>query len=219
MNIFTTLLPGRVVGRRLFSSCHFPYSDLYSRRVPSAIFSTFPQPASFNTPFIRSYSRIPGTDPKKNENSFISEKDTIKTSTLTPESLMDKEPYYPITLPPSFMTEILERVLDVSICHPPLPFVKSGDNRIRFFDPAIIECLSPLLGRMTCCPGQDINDSNAFSSGGTIELMDNVVATYSILGEWDLSDMQAYADHSDYLPYLYEELLGKSFFHTLTYHR
>lgn len=135
MNIFTTLLPGRVVGRRLFSSYHFPYSGLYSRRVPSATFSTFPQPASFNTPFIRAYSRIPGTDPKKNENSFISEKDTIKTSTLTPESLMDEEPYYPITLPPSFMTEILERVLDVSICHPPLPLVKSGDDRIRFFDP------------------------------------------------------------------------------------
>lgn len=89
MNIFTTLLPGRVVGRRLFSSCHFPYSGLYSRRVPSAIFSTFPQPASFNTPSIRSYSRIPGTDTKNNEKSFISEKYTIKTSTLAPESLTD----------------------------------------------------------------------------------------------------------------------------------
>lgn len=49
--------------------------------------------------------------------------------------MIDEEPYYPITLPPSFMTEILERVLDVSICHPPLPFVKNGDDRIRFFDP------------------------------------------------------------------------------------
>ncbi|SJL12801.1 uncharacterized protein ARMOST_16232 [Armillaria ostoyae] len=183
--------------------------------MPSAIFSAFPQFAAFNLPFIRSYSRIPKTDTKKNENSSIS---NIQTSDLTPKWLTDEEPY-PITLPPSFLTEILERVHDVSICHPPLPFVKSGDDRIRFFDPAIFECLRPLLGRIKCRPCEDINDSNAFSSGGTIELMDNVVATYSILGEWDLSDMQAYADHSDYLPYLYEELMGKSFFHTLTYHR
>ncbi|KAK0232486.1 hypothetical protein EDD85DRAFT_111839 [Armillaria nabsnona] len=127
------------------------------------------------------------------------------------------------------MNNICEQVLGVSLSHPPLPLVKGGDSRIRFFDPenlqgyvtpacpflttrfqVISECLQLLQGHMLCRPCEDINDSNTFTSGGTIEMMGNVVATYSILGEWDLSDMQAYADHSDYLPRLYEELMELS---------
>ncbi|KAK0438355.1 uncharacterized protein EV420DRAFT_1585976 [Desarmillaria tabescens] len=95
-------------------------------------------------------------------------------------------------------------------------FMKRADDRIRLFDPAVDYCVRLFRGRMTYRPREDINDSNAFSSGGTIEMMGNVVATYSILGEWDMSDMQAYADHTDYLPHLYEELMATIQTHTPT---
>ncbi|KAK0438350.1 uncharacterized protein EV420DRAFT_1212224 [Desarmillaria tabescens] len=154
MNIFTAVSPRQLVGRHrlLTLSSFFLDSGLYSRRMPSVISSACPQSTAFNLRSVRSYSSAFGSDTYQNENSPVSEKDTIETS----HSPADEKPHPISTLPLSFKKDMSRRFLEVSICNPPFLFVKRADERVVFFDQVISQCLQLLQGRMICRPGEDI---------------------------------------------------------------